>query len=237
MLKRLFRSAILQNLLASLLAGYMRLIKTSTRWEVRGQSAVEPLWQGGKGIVGTLWHSQIMMALPAWPMDKQTPAFLISQSPDGAFVAKAANKLGVEVIRGSAKNTRKTKKKGGSAAFRQMITHVQNDGCMAITPDGPRGPAFKAGMGAVKLAKLTGAPIVCLACSTARHKVLASWDRFILPFPFGRGVRVWKGPIRVPSDADDTMLEEKRILLQTLLNEAHLEAEAACGHLAVEDAP
>lgn len=237
MLKRLLRSLRLQALLASVLAAYMRLIRASTRWDVHGQDVITPLWQSEKGLIGTLWHGRVMMALPAWPMDRQTPAFIISRSPDGAFIARATQKLGALIIRGSAKNMRKHKEKGGSAAFRQMIRHVETGGCMAITPDGPRGPQRVASMGAVRLARLTGAPIVCLGVSTRQRKNFDSWDRFHLPLPFGRGVIVWKGPILVPQNADEALLEDKRQQLQTLLNAATDEADRACGHMPEEAAP
>ncbi|PHR62810.1 MAG: hypothetical protein COA47_01760 [Robiginitomaculum sp.] len=237
MLKRLLRSSGLHTMLASLLAAYMRLIRASTRWDVRGQDVIEPIWQSQKGLIGTLWHGRVMMALPAWPMDRQTPAFLISRSPDGAFIARATQKLGALVMRGSAKNMRKSKEKGGSAAFRQMIRHVETGGCMAITPDGPRGPQRMATMGAIRLARLTGAPIVCLGVATRRCKTFDSWDRFHLPLPFGRGVIVWKGPIQVPQNADEAMLEDKRQQLQTLLNAATDEADRACGHIPGGAAP
>lgn len=237
MLKRLFRSSVLQHTLAMLLAGYMRLVKASTHWEIRGLEVITPLWQGKAGVIGTLWHGRVMLALAAWPMDKQTPAFLISRSKDGTFIARATSALGAKVIRGSAKNQRKSKDKGGSAAFRQMIHHVDHGGLMAITPDGPRGPLMQASMGAIRLAKLTGAPIVCLAVSTRWGKRFASWDRFILPLPFGRGVVVWKGPVCVPADADDALLEEKRIEMEILLRNATCEADNACGHDPVEVAP
>ncbi len=234
MLKQIFRSAIVQNLLAVLLAGYMRLVKATTRWEVRGLEHVTPIWDKDEGVIGALWHGRVLMSMAAWPEDKQAPAFLISRSPDGRFIARATTMLGAEVIRGSAKNQRKDKDKGGSAAFRQMIKHVQSGGCMALTPDGPRGPLMHAGMGAVRLARLTGAPILCLSWSTRWRKVFSSWDRFVLPLPFGRGVIVWKEAITVPKNADDEMLEEGRQQLENFLRDATCEADKACGHAPLE---
>ncbi len=215
-------------MLASLLAAYMRLIKATTRWDVRGRDVMGPLWETETGMIGALWHGNIMMALSSWPMDRQTPGFLISRSPDGAFVAGATQKLGAKAMRGSTKNTRKSKEKGGSAALRQMIRHVDDGGLMAITPDGPRGPRGEAGMGAIKLAQLTGAPIVALGVATRWRIVFKTWDRLCLPLPFGRGTIVWAGPISVPKNADTAALESKRQQLETCLSQASAEAERAC---------
>ncbi len=224
-------------MLAMLLAGYMRLVRATTRWEVRGLEHIIPVWETGEGVIGALWHGRVLMSMAAWPMDKQPPAFLISRSADGAFIARATAMLGAGVIRGSAKNMRKDKDKGGSAAASRMIKHVKDGGCMALTPDGPRGPLMHAGMGTVRLARLTGAPMIGLSWSTRWRKVFSSWDRFILPLPFGRGVIVWTGIITVPGNADDEILEEKRQQLQSLLREATKEADIACGHNSIEASP
>lgn len=235
MFKRLFRSPPVQYLLAMVLAAYMRLVKHTTQWRVEGEEIVRPVWAGGEGVIGALWHSRVLMTIAGWPMDKepkkQFPAILISLSPDGAFISKATRMLGVGVIRGSTMNRRKTGKgKGGITAFRKMVEHVQNGNCMAITPDGPRGPRQRVQLGAVQLAAKTGAPLLAFAWSTRRAKFFASWDRFCLPFPFGKGVIVWEGPVQVPAGADADELEAKRQELERLLNRATMRADQACGH-------
>lgn len=237
MLKHWFRFPFLQAVLAHTLAGYVRLVNATTRWEVHGLEIVEPIWQSRTGVIGAVWHGRVLLSIAGWPLDKQPPAFLISNSPDGAFIAKATLKLGAQVIRGSGKNLKKTKEKGGGIAFRQMVKHIANGGCMAITPDGPRGPAMQASMGAVRLAKRTGAPILCLSWSTKRRKVFGTWDRFLLPLPFTRGVIVWQGPIMVPPDAGAAILEEKRAALETLLRQGTQQADLACGHVPLEVSP
>ncbi|VAV90139.1 Protein of unknown function DUF374 [hydrothermal vent metagenome] len=246
MRKKLFRSKPVQTVLAVLLAGYISLVKRSTRWQVLGLETVEPIWAKGDGVIGALWHSRVLLSMAAWRMDappaKQPPAFLISLSPDGGFISQATKLLGAGVIRGSASNRKKTfKNKGGMAAFRQMMAHVQTGGCLAITPDGPRGPRMQASLGAVQLAAKTGAPIICLGCSTKLAKFFNSWDRFCLPFPFGRGVIVWAGPVRVPKNASDAVLEAKRLEMQTLIIQATQQADIACGHPPIlpaeQDAP
>lgn len=235
MIKRLFRSPPVQFVLAMVLAAYMRLVKHTTKWRVEGEDIVQPIWAGGEGVIGALWHSRVLMTIAGWPMDKppkkQFPAILISLSPDGAFISKATRMLGVGVIRGSTMNRKKTaKRKGNIGAFRKMVEHVQNGNCLAITPDGPRGPRQRASMGAVQLAAKTGAPVLAFAWSTEKAKFFDSWDRFCLPYPFGRGVIVWEGPVHVPMDADADTLETKRQELEQLINRATQRADEACGH-------
>jgi hypothetical protein len=236
MLKRLLRTSWVQQLLGLLLAGYMGLVKSTTRWEVRGKEAIEPIWAGRKGVVGCVWHARVLMTIAGWPTHVQPATILISRSPDGEFVAHAARHHNIGVIRGSARNPTKTKEKGGLAAFRAMADHIAAGGCIAVTPDGPRGPRMRASLGAVRLARATGAPMMAYAWSTSSRVVFDSWDRFILPLPFARGVIVWKGPIDPPPPDDPAALEAKRLELETAMNAAAREADEATGCSVIEPA-
>ena len=236
MVKSILASGPVQAVLGALLAGYMSLVKRTTRWEVRGLEHVRPIWEGGEGVVGCVWHGRILMTIAAWPKDVQPPSILISRSKDGAVVAQAARRHGAVVVRGSSRNRKKTKEKGGFSAFREMVRWVQRGGCMAITPDGPRGPRMRAGLGAVKLARAAGAPLLPLAWSTTNALVFESWDRFFLPLPFGRGVIVWGEAVRAPSEADQAALEAARARLEAVLIAANQEADRACGKAVIEPA-
>ena len=58
---------------------------------------------------------------------------------------------------------------------------------MAITPDGPRGPAMTVSIGIVNAARLAQVPIVPITYATSRRRMFPSWDHFHLALPFGRG--------------------------------------------------
>jgi lysophospholipid acyltransferase (LPLAT)-like uncharacterized protein len=60
-----------------------------------------------------------------------------------------------------------------------------------------------------------------------KKKVFASWDRFMVPYPFSRGLFVWGQPLWVMSDADEAQLEAKRIEIETLLNQLAAQADEA----------
>ena len=66
---------------------------------------------------------------------------------------------------------------------------------VVITPDGPRGPRRVAAPGVAQLAALSGMPVLPCAAQTSRRWTLRSWDRMVLPLPFGRGVIVCGAPI------------------------------------------
>lgn len=237
MIKAILNSGPVQATLGVVLAAYMSLVKATTRWERRGLEHAEPVWARGGGVVGCVWHSRILMTIAVWPKTAQAPAILISRSKDGNVVADAARRHGVGVVRGSSLNQRKTaKQKGSVGAFREMARHVETGGCMAVTPDGPRGPRMRAGSGAVKLARTAGAPVLPCAWSTSRAIVFNSWDRFMLPLPFARGVIVYAEPIEIGPDASDEAVRAAALTLEERLNSATAEADAACGRAPIEPA-
>lgn len=56
-----------------------------------------------------------------------------------------------------------------------------------------------------RLAALSGVPVLPVAAHTSRARVLGSWDRMVLPLPFGRGAIVCGEPIWVPRRGDDPL--------------------------------
>jgi lysophospholipid acyltransferase (LPLAT)-like uncharacterized protein len=240
MLKRILRSAWVQYTLGLILAGYMSLIKNTTRWTVVGREVIEPIWEGRQGVIGCVWHGRTLMTIAGWPKGVQPAAMLVSWSPDGEFTNRAALTHGIGVIRGGARNPKKKGKdaqKGAIGAFRKMAAWIEAGGCMALTPDGPRGPRMRAADGPVRLSRATGAPMMAFSWSTTSRVMVESWDRLILPLPFSRGVIVWKGPIYAPQTDDKAVLEETRLALEKALNDATREADQACGHQEVLPEP
>ena len=139
-------------------------------------------------------------------------SFLVSPHRDGQIVGKALARFGFHAILGS--TTRK-----GFSAFKQMVKAHQDGSDLAIVPDGPRGPRYRVQMGVIELAKLIGRPIVPLSFSASRRKIFKTWDHFLLPYPFSKGVFIWGEPVFVDADGDRAHLEEKRALLEKRLNE------------------
>ena len=74
-------------------------------------------------------------------------------------------------------------------------------------------------MGALKIAQATGAPILPFAYGAKRHKLFASWDRFMLPLPFSPLVVIFGEPLMVPAQASTQELEALRLTVENSLNE------------------
>ena len=114
--------------------------------------------------------------------------------------------------------------------MREILKRLKEGGCVGITPDGPRGPAMTVSIGIVNIARLGGVPIVPVTYATSRRCELATWDRFHLALPFGRGVYLFGEPIEIAAELDDVGLENVRRSIETRMVEMVREADRLVGH-------
>jgi len=160
---------------------------TTTQEELFGQY-VE---RGGN--IFAFWHDRLFYLAYFYVKRSRgrKVTMLVSLSRDGDYGVALVRRLGQRVVRGSSS-------RGGRRAVVELARTIAEGGSVAITPDGPRGPAYRVNEGTIKLAQITGAPIIPVSFDASRKRRLNSWDRFILVKPFGR-VHVALGtPIEVP---------------------------------------
>ena len=112
----------------------------------------------------TFWHAHLLLMLHAGY--RKPIAALVSQSKDGEIIARVFDRYGVESARGS--STR-----GGAAGLRDMVRRAREGWNLAVTPDGPRGPARIAKDGVVVVAQLTGLPIMPVAFAAKKKSYCA----------------------------------------------------------------
>lgn len=193
---RPLRNPVLQAALSWTLAHWMRFCFATIRWTHKNQSVAEQIWDGGGGVACAFWHSRIALAPACWPLGRAQPAkALVSLSPDGQFFAGALGRLGFPAIRGSSSNKDKADRaKGGTQALRDALRQLKVGG-LAITPDGPRGPSREMAEGLPLMAKLSKAPVLFAGMSCNPAIRLNSWDRALLPLPFGKGAIVWDSAV------------------------------------------
>ena len=234
MFKRFMRSNAVKISLGWLVAAYMTFVKYTTRWDIERAEQVEDIIKNGKGVIALVWHSRFMMLTSAWKKQYQLPYVLISRSRDGDIVAHTSHRLGLKTIRGSTKKAAKAKgtakAKGGAKASLDIVTALENNGCIVVTPDGPRGPRQRLGDGPLRLSKLTGAPLMPCTFAIKNRKVFNSWDRLVLPLPFGKGKIIWGTPVTIEDTASDTDIEHIRKSIESEMNQYLAEADGAFGH-------
>ncbi|HYC97759.1 lysophospholipid acyltransferase family protein [Brevundimonas sp.] len=189
---RPLRNPAIQSVLAWILARWMRFCYATIRWEHHNQELAEAVWKQGGGALVVFWHSRTSLAPYSWPLDRAPPVKgVISRSADGEFVAKAVAQLGIPAVRGSSSNKAKADRdKGGTQALRDGLRQLKVGG-LAITPDGPRGPVRSMAEGLPLMAKLSKAPVLFLGLSCNPAIRLKSWDKALIPLPFGKGAVVW----------------------------------------------
>ncbi|MCW5729857.1 MAG: lysophospholipid acyltransferase family protein [Alphaproteobacteria bacterium] len=209
--RRVLRSDWLRGLGRRCAIAYIRLVWRTGRWVILGQDVPGRLWDAGQPFIIAFWHGRLLMMPACWRTER-TMRMLISRHRDGELIARVIAGFGLGSIRGSSRE-------GAGQAIREMVRAIKAGECVGITPDGPRGPARRASDGAVAVARLTDAPILPAAYSAWPARQLASWDGFLLPLPFCRGVIAWGQPIEVPAMADPEALEACRLRVENELNE------------------
>lgn len=228
------KSATGRLLGAHLGAFYIRLVAWTTRWDRIGKQNYDRLLQGDTGVIATAWHGRLFMA-PLWvPRGRRTIA-MISRNDDGELISALVRRFNVIAIRGSTYDHEKKREKGGSEVYSDAVQELTgHKALVAITPDGPRGPRMRAQRGIARLSIETGAPIQPIAFSVRRGKVFRSWDRFLLPWPFGRGVQIFDEPLWPPESADEAATTEFLSRIEERLIAITKQADTLCGREPVE---
>ena len=198
-MKRLLRHPLVQAALARLLGIYLAFALKTTRWSLDGREHMLA-HAAGAPVVVAFWHERLPMMPMLWTLARRSPEgrratnrvhVLVSRHSDGQFIGAVVKRFALNVVLGSSS-------RGGAKGLRSLLTLLGNGDHIAITPDGPRGPRRVAAPGVAQLAALSGAPVLPCAAQTTRHWVLQSWDRMVVPKPFGRGVLVCLPAIAVP---------------------------------------
>jgi hypothetical protein len=205
-------------------AWILRALSGTMRREDLGREHPNGILRRGELAIVAFWHARLLLMPFVYPGHRV--AIMISQHRDGEYIARVAERLGVAVVRGSAT-------RGATRAFRQMLQALRAGSHVAITPDGPRGPRQQVKPGVVELARLSGMPILPVAFGAWPRRTLKSWDRFLIPLPFGRGVYAWGEPLYVPADAGPADLQAYQAVLQERLDAlmalADARAARSCG--------
>jgi lysophospholipid acyltransferase (LPLAT)-like uncharacterized protein len=220
--RRFLRSDALRRIACLITHCYIRFVYLTNRWSVEGGDWARRLTREGRTFIVAFWHGRLLMMPLAWhglaPFH-----MLISAHRDGRIIAGAMTYFGIETIAGSTS-------RGGSSALREILKRLKEGGCVGITPDGPRGPAMTVSIGIVNIARLAGVPIVPVTYATSRRRELASWDRFHLALPFGRGMFLFGEPIEIDTELDEAGLEDVRCLIEARMVEMVREADRRVGH-------
>jgi lysophospholipid acyltransferase (LPLAT)-like uncharacterized protein len=227
LIRNVLRSNWVQRAVGFLAAEYLRLVWLTNKFSFDPPDVYE-LVEPQLPAILAFWHGQHFMTPFIKIRQSHRAKVLISRHRDGEFNAIAAERLGIETIRGSGDHGSAFHRKGGVGAFKEMVRSLEDGYNIASTADVPK-RARIAGLGIIMLARESGRPILPFAMVTSRFIRLNNWDRTTINLPFGRGAVVGIDAVHVPPDADGETMEKLRLQVETYLNEATRRAYALVG--------
>ena len=221
--KRIARAKPVQKSIGILAAEYLRLVYWTSRLVTEPADIYE---RAGPDlpVILAMWHGQHFMA-PFIKKPQYRAKTLISRHRDGEMNAIAAERLGVETIRGSGDHGGEFHRKGGVSAYREMLQALAEGYSVALTADVPK-VSRVCGQGIIRLARDSGRAIYPIAIASSRRFEIDNWDRSTINLPFSWLVGVAGDPIRVASDSDDEEMESARRAVEAALNAATARAYA-----------
>lgn len=212
------------KLFALCVHGFLELLYKTCRLTTSNMDQIEAREANGKNIFA-FWHGRMLYPIYYYTrtMRRSKAAILISQSKDGDYGEALVKRLHGTCVRGSSS-------RGGLKALHDLSGLLAEDYNLALTPDGPRGPAFRAQIGILKLAQYSQATILPTSYNASRKITLKkSWDRFIIPLPFCRVHLAFGDPITVPLDSKKQEVEALRQKLEDVLLRLDEECETELG--------
>jgi lysophospholipid acyltransferase (LPLAT)-like uncharacterized protein len=206
--------------LIPLLVGVIRLIGMTMRITLIDPHRTSPCGKPAKPLIYAFWHNQQILA--AYFFRNFGIRVLVSRSRDGDYIARVLEYFGFGTVRSSTSS-------GKVNALRGLVRELKAGHHVAITPDGPRGPVYRAQPGAVFLGMLSGHALVPLGCASARTWRLRSWDRFEIPKPFSRAVIVYDRAIPIPHRLSDKQALQLNKEIERQMNNLRDEARTILG--------
>lgn len=230
LLKRLGRHPRIRAAGAWIVMQYVLFVHATTRWVSVDRGSLEAMVTENKPFIMVFWHGRLTM-IPFVRTKTGRYNLLLSRHSDASYLLKMTEYFDVGVVYGSTAKARRAGRadKGGAAALLTLARILKGGEIVALAPDGPRGPVMEAQPGVIALARLTGAPIVPVSWSTSRRRVFGTWDRFVFPYPFGRGAVCCGEPMRIPSDARTEDFDQYARLLEAKIDEVTAEADRHVG--------
>ncbi|MDR0665219.1 MAG: lysophospholipid acyltransferase family protein [Helicobacteraceae bacterium] len=186
------------------------LIYITSRKRFVGLDTIDP----DKPVIVAFWHEHILMASFHWKRlrgTKRNPRVfaMVSDHRDGEYIARIVNFLGIGTVRGSSN-------KGGAKALIAALKELKNGADVAFTPDGPQGPRHSVADGIILAAQKSGAEILPMRYEASACWRLTSWDRFVIPKPFGTITFMAYGLIDVKGESADVARERIKAALERL---------------------
>jgi len=207
-LRKRFLRALALTLVPFIGAVLIRLLYWSNRKQFHLPSPIpqEP-------VIFAFWHADLLMQPYLYYQFRHVPKakVLISEHFDGQIIARIMTFFKLGTIHGS--TTR-----GGAKVLIQGLKSLSDGYDIGITPDGPKGPRYEVSDGIIVMAQKRHTKVIVFHCRPSKYWQLSSWDRFVIPKPFG----VLDFYASEPIDLDGLEMETARAVIKEKLMERAL---------------
>lgn len=156
-------------------------------------------------VIFACWHGELLMLPYLYKHYRKNPhaKVLISPHFDGELISRTIKYFGLGTLAGSSD-------KNPARVLIQAIKTIKEGYDIGITPDGPKGPRHEVADGIIVMAQKTKAKIVLVEIKPTKFWQLNSWDKFVIPKPFG----ILNYYATSEIDVTAMKLEDARILLK-----------------------
>lgn len=218
--KKILKNFLIQHFLALISSVYIYIVFFTSKIHIKNIESPKEFWGNNKSFILAFWHSQLMMISFCWNSKNNKLNILASGHSDGRFGAIIAKYLN--------SNNIPTYKSNKKINLRPIFELLKEKKCVAITPDGPRGPKEKVSEGIIKIAKSSKIPIIPIGFWSSKNSKLKSWDSFLISLPFSKCTFVWGQPLIIPSNLNDKEIKKYSLILENKINDCINEAKSNC---------
>jgi len=186
------KHTILRGLGNVFLYSAINLLCRTLKIQTNIPTSTKALLDNNQPCVFAFWHGT--MLIPWYIHRNHSVAALVSPSKDGEILTRILEKWKYVLHRGSSNES-------GKEALNTLIETAKNNVSVALTPDGPKGPAKEFKAGAVIVAKKGGLPLILVSVKNKNMYMLKkSWDSFEIPKFFSDVFVYYSEPITIKSN-------------------------------------
>jgi lysophospholipid acyltransferase (LPLAT)-like uncharacterized protein len=159
-------------------------------------------------VIFSIYHGRFIGMLDIVE-NRRKVTILISRSRDGEVIARIADRFGYSVARGSPAHQ-------AVEGALQLVSASKEGQSLMLTVDGPRGPIYKVKPGVIRIAEITGLPLLPFYCNFRKTEYWrTSWDKISGGYYGSPMLYMIGDPIPVPGDLTDDQREGYRQKLES----------------------
>jgi lysophospholipid acyltransferase (LPLAT)-like uncharacterized protein len=175
-------------------------------------ASAKELLASQKPALLTIYHGRIigMLHIVQTREDRKKVTLLISEHRDGEMIARISKSIGFSIARGSASFR-------AVQGARQLLAAARAGQSPMLTVDGPRGPVYKVKTAIIRMAEMTGLPMLPFVCQGRKSHFFWGWDKMMGCYYGSPMLYMIGDPIYVPANLSTEEREHYRLKLETAM--------------------